>query len=490
MPLKPLSPSSLPLHFALLRPLSGSSSPAAVLSTRLPLRPHPTLESADLQDDQLQQTETLDLRDGAEEPTVEVVRTLDPENREPFVSLSRLFLACSLSPLEGLLRFSLDPLSFSLSLGGLGPFLDLWLPLSPAREIAAELGRLDELDGLLEWDTRAAWSIEDREEGGVVHNWKIPSSHLDPQTYSTSLMLSTPFPRLVLLSAGQQVRTLLPPSSSFPHAAREDSWEGLWAKCVEWSVREYEAIIEGGGEEQTLLSPPLSGTSSGSGTRSPFSSATDEAEDLAPLYTFTALASLLSLHSLLPLPSTPSSLAHLPTLTLPRAALLPPSFLLSSPAGARAATAYLCDFLSRLVAHGWMEAQRASLGLQREGRRRERQKQEREERAKGEWREDLDRRVKGLEMALREAEARSPVTEKANPGTAAGAGEVQKLRRELRALSLTVSRLSSAAFAPPMPAPAASQPVRLARVGGLDAQAVFAFVAVFVLGVAVGVGVS
>lgn len=46
-----------------------------------------------------------------------------------------------------------------------------------ARAIAKELGVSDELEGLLEWSSRSAYTIEDKEEGGLVHKC-APSSRL------------------------------------------------------------------------------------------------------------------------------------------------------------------------------------------------------------------------------------------------------------------------------------------------------------------------
>lgn len=46
---------------------------------------------------------------------------------------------------------------------------DIWVPLKTAREIAAELGVLDELSTLLAKESRAAYTVEDRTEGGLVH---------------------------------------------------------------------------------------------------------------------------------------------------------------------------------------------------------------------------------------------------------------------------------------------------------------------------------
>jgi hypothetical protein len=54
---------------------------------------------------------------------------LDPEHREPFVSLGALFLAAGITPAEGLLRFELrrDRLDYDLSLAGLEPFDEIWV---------------------------------------------------------------------------------------------------------------------------------------------------------------------------------------------------------------------------------------------------------------------------------------------------------------------------------------------------------------------------
>lgn len=117
--------------------------------------------------------------------------------REPFVSLARIFLAVGISPLESLLLYpELRRPAFDSTLAGIAPcefvccsalvfsnldvrpltprlscttVIDIWVPLKTARTIAENLGVLDELAGLLEWETRRAFSVEDREEGGMVH---------------------------------------------------------------------------------------------------------------------------------------------------------------------------------------------------------------------------------------------------------------------------------------------------------------------------------
>ncbi|GAA5893811.1 hypothetical protein JCM6882_003101 [Rhodosporidiobolus microsporus] len=474
------------------------------------------------------------------------------ESREPFVSLSRLFLACCITPIEGLLRFRLDSLGeYDLSLGGLAPFLDLWTPLHLARKIAFSLNRHEELAALLEWETRAAWSVEDKEEGGVVHNWKIGSDRINPQEYSTALMLSTPFPRIHLVPPSSQIRTLLPLStpsvlSSSPGAStsttEKDRYIALWAKLTEWSTREYEAWVDAGADDAfsggadaspsvRALSPLSSPTLSGTRTqRAPHRAGAEEA-DLAPLFVFTALSSLLHLLHLLPSSSSafsssapsvsppfpPPSLTHLPSLpSLARSSFFPPS---SSPYSPSATSQppplllqklYLADALARLSLHAWREAQGREIALRRRGQRAggtEGGKEEgeggtvrREE--DGAWREGVEERLKAVEEALRLSEGK--VEEKGEEGKDL---EVERLRRDFDRLEELVRQLSSAsspspapAF-PPAPAPASPTPIlaNTATEGErtapptstsapLDARLAL-LVGAFVLGVAVGVGV-
>ncbi|GAA5874558.1 hypothetical protein JCM8547_002191 [Rhodosporidiobolus lusitaniae] len=505
----------MPLRFALYRPLSQSSSPSPVLSVALPVRPYSNHSvSPHAQDDGLQPTQephavTLDLREHQPVPTVEVVRTLDPEPREPFLSLSRLFLACSLTPLQGLLRFSLDPLSYSLDLSGLAPFPDLWVPLQVAREVAKELGRDGELSALLQWETRAAWSVEDKEEGGMVHNWKIPSPYIDPSKYSTALMLSTSFPRLTLLPSSTQLRTLLPSPSSLPYAPgagkEGKSWEALWAKVAEWSVRESEGWLEAGGSEVDgggggLRSPPM--VSSPSGGKGEGEEQRDD--DLSPFYTFTTLTSSLSLLCALPSPpsSSPTSpstvlsyLPHLPPLSrsffLPSSSLSPASSSLS-PATGRAKRLYTLDLLSRLVLSLSFSSQVSSLAAEKEEEKREEEKKEREEG----WREDLLRRVEALEDA-QEGRGREEEEEKR-----------EAWREEVKELVGAVGKLAAAVSASPASPPAPVSEASSSRSGRRQARGKAAgwtslsegwegkegvgllLLAVFVMGVAVGVGVG
>lgn len=56
-------------------------------------------------------------------------RILDPEHREPFITLGGIFAAAGLTPIEGLLRFDLHRGRghFDVSLAGLEPRDELWV---------------------------------------------------------------------------------------------------------------------------------------------------------------------------------------------------------------------------------------------------------------------------------------------------------------------------------------------------------------------------
>ncbi|GAA5862633.1 hypothetical protein JCM1840_002618 [Sporobolomyces johnsonii] len=409
--------------------MSASSSPCACVAALLPCRQqqrHPSEFPPSIED----------LREGADLPAVEVLRILDPEHREPFVSLARIFLACGITPIEGLLRFELERPTYDCTLGGIAPFFDLWVSLKVARDVARELGVLDELAGLLEWETRRAWSVEDKEESGIVHNWKIASDRIAPQDYSTQSMLSATFPRLSLLPSGAQVRTLLPPMSTYPiygapspattlsvsSAGFPVTHDALWAKLVEWCVSEYEAWLE---------SPPASPSSSApSRPLSPQSTRKDRRTDdtdvdyppLAPLFLYTSLVSLLTLtHSLPPSSSSlsTSSLTHLhPSLTLSRAELLPSPRASRNheregldPSTLQKGTLYLVDAIARLAmgAHRADEVRKVDERRLRRRRKPDGEAKEvgggvgverdrgKDERIAEGWREVLERRVTRLE---------------------------------------------------------------------------------------------
>ncbi|SCV73750.1 BQ2448_6180 [Microbotryum intermedium] len=293
-----IAPNASLLRFALVPPLSTSTSPTACLVARLELRqrsaivepepdrsrgPADSASAADMASTSAIQVE--DLRFGNERASVEVYRILDPGNKEPFVSLSRIFLACQISPLEGLLRFKLvRPTDYDSSLGGIAPFRDIWVPLKLAASISDELNAADELSALLEWSTRKAFTVEDKEEGGIVHN--------------TSTMLSTRFARVHLLPSGNQVRTLMP--SSLPAKAAPglppSSFDDLWSYGVTWSIELYEEYLElcDAADDGLPLRAPSSAPSRAKEV------ADGGPPDLTPSFVFTSLLTLLSLTDELP----------------------------------------------------------------------------------------------------------------------------------------------------------------------------------------------
>ena len=72
---------------------------------------------------------------------------------------------------------------------------DLWVPLKLFATIAAQLGVGERLAPLLDRKTLHAWSLDDGEEGGILHNWKIPAQLISPNSYSTNAMLECVWPR-------------------------------------------------------------------------------------------------------------------------------------------------------------------------------------------------------------------------------------------------------------------------------------------------------
>ena len=66
---------------------------------------------------------------------------------------------------------------------------DLWVPLKLFANIAVQLGVVERLAPLLDRKTLHAWSLDDGEEGGILHNWKVPGQLISPSSYSTMAML-------------------------------------------------------------------------------------------------------------------------------------------------------------------------------------------------------------------------------------------------------------------------------------------------------------
>ncbi|SGY26250.1 BQ5605_C018g08712 [Microbotryum silenes-dioicae] len=359
-----VAPNASLLRFSLVPPLSTSTSPTACLVARLDLRQRSTIVEPRL--DRLRSTAISastsailveELRFASELTSVEVYRILDPGNKEPFVSLSRIFLACQISPIEGLMRFKLvRPTDYDSSLGGIAPFRDIWVPLKLAASIANELHVADELSALLEWSTRKAFTVEDKEEGGIVHNWKISSDRIDPVHYSTSTMLSTRFPRVHLLPSGNQVRTLMPSSLPYkaPPGAFPSSFDELWSHTVTWSIQLYEEYLEVFEIEHD--DSVLGSVSSGSSTAK---KAVDRGPpDLTPSFVFSSLFTLLSLMDELPTATRNVRQRIGNSYELPNGFKLSKGDLLGATGSSAASTNLrsklaLVDAISRLVAKEW-----------------------------------------------------------------------------------------------------------------------------------------
>ena len=101
---------------------------------------------------------------------ISVIRILDPEHRQPYISLDAIFLLANRSVPLGLLEFDLhrEAGDYDLTLAGLEPREAIWAPLKVARRVAEELGLLCLLGTLLDWESRHIWSL-DEGEGGLVH---------------------------------------------------------------------------------------------------------------------------------------------------------------------------------------------------------------------------------------------------------------------------------------------------------------------------------
>ncbi|BGP33879.1 hypothetical protein JCM10296v2_005685, partial [Rhodotorula toruloides] len=145
-------------------------------------------------------------------------------------------------------------------------------------------------------------------------------------------MLDTPFARIELLPPGSQVRTLLPPFASLPSFGRDgseagESWDLLWSRIVEWSVKEYEGWKDRREEEQQRADlEELSGQlraldSRDTRTRATYDDlpavdvanetlAAEEGTDRFPLFFASTLSSLLALLQLIP--PAPSSISNSP----------------------------------------------------------------------------------------------------------------------------------------------------------------------------------
>ncbi|EGG09570.1 uncharacterized protein MELLADRAFT_115747 [Melampsora larici-populina 98AG31] len=158
---------------------------------------------------------------------IDIIRILDPEHREPFISIGRLLLLIEPTPISPITAIEIlkelnqnlinssssssssnlyNPSTFkpvySLLLNGLAPFPDLWVNLKLARQFSIRFGLLktDDEDGgnengmlarLLDWNSKSIWSLvtissvkEPIQTGELVSNWRIPEDVLPLCDYS------------------------------------------------------------------------------------------------------------------------------------------------------------------------------------------------------------------------------------------------------------------------------------------------------------------
>lgn len=176
-----------------------------------------------------------------------VTRILDPEHRIPYITLSPLFYAGGLTLIQGLLRFSLAPASFDVSLAGLEPWDDMWVTLPLARNIAAQLGLHSVLAEILNPRTALAWSL-DEFEAGLSHNWRVPHDVVDSAAYSTDAITAqeAKFAHVQMLPLGQQIKTLVSADlrSSILESASQRAKQSefrLHQKLVRWTSQVWSA---------------------------------------------------------------------------------------------------------------------------------------------------------------------------------------------------------------------------------------------------------
>ncbi|OCF41857.1 hypothetical protein I317_04367 [Kwoniella heveanensis CBS 569] len=174
---------------------------------------------------------------------IPIYLTLDPA-QPPHMSLLPLFMTLSpTSPLQILASLRLAPEHYSLTMEGIAPYIDIWAPLSLAREVCAKLGvgRLfwddeDPLRGLLGMEVDDAMSWDDGE--GIGHNWLPPTSQLPRSAYSLSSLMSAPISGPAIIQDNRFITTpldhhvrieILDESANNNHSKiREGKWAEAW----------------------------------------------------------------------------------------------------------------------------------------------------------------------------------------------------------------------------------------------------------------------
>ena len=66
---------------------------------------------------------------------------------------------------------------------------DIWISFQTATRIARELSLSRQLAGFLDPASRQAWSLDDGDQAGILHNWKIQEDVIRAEEYSMKAML-------------------------------------------------------------------------------------------------------------------------------------------------------------------------------------------------------------------------------------------------------------------------------------------------------------
>lgn len=88
-------------------------------------------------------------------------RILDPEHKQPYITLDAIFALAGLTIADGLVRFNLKRShgDYDLTLAGLEPREGIWSPWNVSLRIAKQLDVFVQLRGL--FMEKHAWSLDD-----------------------------------------------------------------------------------------------------------------------------------------------------------------------------------------------------------------------------------------------------------------------------------------------------------------------------------------
>ncbi|WWD17696.1 hypothetical protein CI109_102137 [Kwoniella shandongensis] len=201
---------------------------------------------------------------------IPIYLTLDPSHA-PHFSLLPLFLALNpCSPLTILSSLQLRPNEYTLTLGGVVPFVDIWVQREVGKRVCEKLGvgrlffeedgndgqpmrskgrgngqstRKGKGKGLL--GDMVAEALSWDEGGSIGHNWIPASAQIPSSIYSLSTLLSTPFSTISLIEDGRYITTSIDVDTRArmireaqfgdPSKIREGDWGDGWEKIIRLS---------------------------------------------------------------------------------------------------------------------------------------------------------------------------------------------------------------------------------------------------------------